>query len=235
MPNRAQSEAVGSILVIGLVVVVVGVAGTAALGPITSGTDGVRAEITGGVDTDGITLSHQGGDSISGDELRLIVRVNGSETGLDWADGTLSGGDDAFDPGEGWRVSRDYHADSVVAVTLIHDPSNAVLFDTERNPASTDPVVADRGGNVGARDSEGAVPGGGSGSSPGDGSGDGDDDDGDDDDEDDEGDDDGDEDDEGDDDGDEDDEGDDNGDEDDEDDEDDGAPGNSGSAPGQNR
>ncbi|WP_338738193.1 type IV pilin [Haloplanus salilacus] len=160
MDDRAQSEAVGSILVIGLVVVVVGIAGAAALGPLTSGTDTVRAEITGDIGTGGIDISHQGGDALPSADLRLIVRVNGSETGLDWADGTLSGGDDAFDPGEGWRVSRDYHADSVVAVTLIHEPSNTILFDTERSPASTDPVVADRGGNLGARDSEGAVSGG---------------------------------------------------------------------------
>jgi len=160
MPDRAQSEVVGSVLVIGLVVVVVGIAGAAALGPVTSGTDGVRAEITGGVGTDELTLAHQGGDSLPGEDLRLIVRVNGSETSLDWADGTLSGGDDVFDSGEGWRVDRDVHADSVVAVTLIHEPSNTVLFSAERNPTVTESVAADRGGNVGARDSEGAVSGG---------------------------------------------------------------------------
>jgi hypothetical protein len=157
MPDRAQSEVVGSILVIGLVVVTIGVAGATALGPLASGTDTVRAEVTGDVRADGLALSHRGGDPLPSDDLRLIVGVNGNETGLDWADGTLSGGDDVFSPGEGWRVSRDYHADSVVAVRLIHEPSNTVLFDTERNPTVTGSVVAERGGNVGAADSEGRV------------------------------------------------------------------------------
>jgi len=158
MPDRAQTELVGAILVVGLVVVSVGVAGAYAMGTVTQSTETPDAAITGEIGTDGITLSHQGGDSLPGDDLRLIVAVNGSETGLAWGDGTLSGGDDAFDPGEGWTVSRDYAPGSLVTVRLVDDPSNTVLFRTETTVTAQEPVESDMGGQIDAVDSEGEIP-----------------------------------------------------------------------------
>lgn len=157
MPDRAQTELVGAILVVGLVVVSVGVAGAYAMGTVTQSAETPDAAITGGIGTDGITLSHQGGDSLPSDDLRLIVLVNGSETGLAWSDGTLSGGDDAFDPGEGWTASESYDPGSVVTVRLVDEPTNTVLFRTETTVTAQEPVESDMGGEIDAVDSEGEI------------------------------------------------------------------------------
>lgn len=155
MPDRAQSEVVGAALLLGLVVVIVVIAGVAALDAATATADTPRANVAGEVQTDGITLNHRGGEPLPGADLRVSVRVNGSETGVDWTDGTLTGGDDTFDAGERWTVSQSYHPDSAVAVRLIHAPSNTVLFRTETTPQSPDPVAAEWGGKADAVDSEG--------------------------------------------------------------------------------
>jgi len=155
MPGRAQSELVGGILVLGLVVVSVGVAGAYAMGTVTQSTEAPQATVTGQISTDELVLVHQGGDTLPSDELRLVVRVNGSKTGLSWNDGTLSGGDDVFEPGEMWTASESYDSDDVVTLRLIHEPSNTVLFRTETTPRVTTPIESDAGGYVEAADSEG--------------------------------------------------------------------------------
>ncbi|MFB6103054.1 MAG: hypothetical protein ABEJ73_10870 [Haloplanus sp.] len=87
----------------------------------------------------------------------MSVRVNGSETALAWTDGTLTGGDERFDPGEKWNASVSYGDDDVVTVRLIHEPSNTILFGTETNPATPEPVTGDAGGKIDATDSEGEI------------------------------------------------------------------------------
>ncbi|MFD1633659.1 type IV pilin N-terminal domain-containing protein [Haloplanus ruber] len=157
MPDRAQSELVGTILVVGLVVASVGVAGAYAMETVTQSSEAPQATVTGQVDTDGITLSHQGGDSLPSEDLRLVVRVNESGTGLGWSDGTLSGGDDTFDPGEGWNVSESYAPGSVVTIRLVDEPTNTVLFRAETTVTAQEPVESEMGGKIDAVDSEGEI------------------------------------------------------------------------------
>jgi hypothetical protein len=156
MPDRAQSETVGAILLLGVVVLSVGVVGAYALEAAIVPSDAPRANVAGDVRTDALVLTHQGGDALPGGDLRLRVRVNGSETGVAWADGTLTGGDDRFDPGEEWRVTRAYAPGAVVSVRLVHVPSNAVVFRTETSPPR--PTVVGDGGKADARDTEGEIP-----------------------------------------------------------------------------
>ena len=156
MPGRAQAEAVGSILVIGVVVVTVGIAGATVLDAATSTTETPRAEVSGAVTADSIQLTHRGGASLPGSELRLLVRVNGTETTVSWANGTLSGSDDAFDSGERWTVPRSHSPAATVEVTLYHRPSNALLFETTANPRPPGAAAGDAGA-VDADDSEGRV------------------------------------------------------------------------------
>ena len=157
MPDRAQSESIGVILLVGVVIITVSVGGAYAMGTITQSAGGPDVAFTSEIGTDGITLSHQGGDSLPGDDLRLIVRVNESETGLGWSDGTLSGSDDTFDPGEEWAVSRSYDPGSLVTVWLVDKPSNTVLFQTEATVKTQEPVVSGVGGNIDAIDRQGEI------------------------------------------------------------------------------
>jgi len=161
MPDRAQSESVAAVLLVGVVVISVGIVGLYAVEEFASTTDGPRTDVAVDVRTDALVVTHRGGASIPSADLRLIVRVNGSDAGLAWGDGSLDGGDDVFDPGESWRVSRSDTPDSVVVVRLVHTPSNTVLVRTETNPRVPETVDAKRGGKIEARDSEGPfVPGG---------------------------------------------------------------------------
>jgi hypothetical protein len=73
MFNRAQTESIGVILLLGVVVISIGAGGIYAVGTVTQSTDGPDAAFTSEIGTDGIALSHQGGDSVPGNDLRLIV------------------------------------------------------------------------------------------------------------------------------------------------------------------
>lgn len=157
MADRAQSELVGGMLLLGVVVIVVGVAGVAALDATTATADAPQADVTGVVGTNATTLAHRGGESLPGADLRLLVAVDGADASIDWADGSLSGDDDVFDPGEQWTVTTPTSdSGAVVSITLIHRPSNAVLFETETNP--TPPrVAAGDGGLADATDRDGRI------------------------------------------------------------------------------
>lgn len=157
MTDRAQSESIGVILLVAVVIISISAGGVYALGTVTQSTDAPNAAVTGEIGTDGIALSHQGGDSLPSDDLRLIVRVNGSETEVAWADGTLSGSDDTFGPGEEWNVSQSYDPGSLVAVILVDKPSNSVFFRTEMTVKAQESVVSDVGGKIDAVDREGEI------------------------------------------------------------------------------
>ena len=73
MTDRAQSESIGAILLVGVVVISISAGGVYAVGTVTQSTGAPDAAVTGEIGTDGIALSHQGGDSLPVDGLRLII------------------------------------------------------------------------------------------------------------------------------------------------------------------
>lgn len=117
--NRAQSESVGVILLVGIVVISVATVGAFALSDIDS--DERNFDATVEVTTDRITIAHGGGDPVPFSDLLLVLRVDGTTTRITPNDSELVNGDDdeLFEPGERWVTDTvSYSTDELVTVRL---------------------------------------------------------------------------------------------------------------------
>lgn len=139
--NRAQSEIIGSLLLVGTVVILMTVVGYYGLGQIGPD-EGPTAVIDATVTDDSVTFSHGSGDPIPGDELTVVLRYDGTEQRYDFDARGNYGDDDVFDPGEQWTFSRlvPYDESDDVEVILIHDPSGTVLFHGQKVAATPTPT-----------------------------------------------------------------------------------------------
>lgn len=175
---RAQTEVIGSILLATIVILSAVTFGAFFLDTVQdeSNNTGATVQLTGSITTERVALSHNGGDSIDTDDLRVTVTVNGTDTGVGWA--SEWPGDGTFDPGETWRYtfSPELHPDATVTVRLVNTASNRVLFEDTRNPENAaaaanvvTAVAAGGGGGVaggGGGDGDDGDGGGGGGAAP---------------------------------------------------------------------
>jgi len=185
--NRAQSEVVGAILVLAMVVIAVSVVGSVLLGTIGPD-DSPAVDVKATVTDSTLTLTHWSGERLSGDELTVVVRYGGTEERYDFATDGSYGADATFESGERWRLDGPvpYAAGDRVEVLLLHDPSNTVLFHGRKLAAVPTPTATpapdvvewgDGGGGDGDEggDGDGGDGGGGDGGGGDGGGGDGDD------------------------------------------------------------
>lgn len=133
--ERAQSEVVGTVLLVGVVVITVSTLGAGLLGSVTEDDDS-RSEVSGEVATDEIRLTHRGGESLAVAALEVVVRTDDGTERISFADGALSGPDpDRFDPGETWTKSASFDESEGVHVYLVHD-SERVLYEGRKLAAT---------------------------------------------------------------------------------------------------
>lgn len=140
--NRAQSEAVGTVLLLAMVVIAVSVVGYVVLGtiePDDSPTVDVKVTVTDST----LALTHWSGDSLPGDDLTVVVRYGGTEERYDFATDGSYGADNVFAPGEEWRLDGPvpYAPGDRVEVLLLHEPSNTVLFRGRKVAATPTPTA----------------------------------------------------------------------------------------------
>lgn len=133
--DRGQSESVGSVLLLGVVIVIVGAFGVFFLSTGFGGANDGSVNVVGDVADDALELTHSGGRSLPLSDLRVVVRGGSgrSECGLDSTceSGTtaLDGdGDDRFDAGETWRLNWTPTGGEELTVTLVDDGGNRVLY-----------------------------------------------------------------------------------------------------------
>jgi hypothetical protein len=133
--DRAQSEVIGVILLVGVVTITISAAGAVYLSTVAD-ESGPATDVRVTVTDDAVALTHNGGSALSTDSLRVVLRENGAETGTDWPDGTVTGdGDDRFEPSETWRADGfSFDPDDRIEVLLVHDPSGTLLVDETVNP-----------------------------------------------------------------------------------------------------
>jgi PKD repeat protein len=142
MDTRAQSETVGAILLVGLVVVSVSAVGYATVQRGTATDDAPSVSVSVRVTNASVTLVHDGGDAVRTAGLEVIVREDGADRGLTWAGGSLDGdGDGRFGPGEEWTAGVALDPDATVRVLLIDRATETVLADRTVEPTvSADPA-----------------------------------------------------------------------------------------------
>ena len=128
--DRAVSPVIGVILMVAITVILAAVIGTFVLGLGDSlGDNQPTAQLSVDVDEEDptVTVNHNGGDSIAGGELRVVVsNATGESVQGDIPD-RLSVGDSVSDGDDSTGITVDPVTD--YRVRIIHDPSDSVILD----------------------------------------------------------------------------------------------------------
>jgi len=130
-PDRAQSEVVGVALLVGVFAILTIIIGVVVIGNVTDQTDGgPLVDINASATYSEIVVVHEGGDALDAEEVTVIARQGSEEWRYGLESFTESKGSDPsqFDGGERWRRTHDL-AVAQARIVLVHDPSNAVLYD----------------------------------------------------------------------------------------------------------
>jgi hypothetical protein len=135
MNPRAQSETVGVILLTAVIVVTVGAAGSVVLADV--GDEGTtRADLSIDIADDGVSVAHNGGESVPLDSFRVVVR-HGNDT---WrpdvnASGVVNGGADGqLDSGDRWVWRQSLDTNEVTRVQVFDRRTNTLLAEERRYP-----------------------------------------------------------------------------------------------------
>ena len=118
--DRGVSPVIGVILMVAITVILAAVIGTFVLGLGDSlGDNQPTAQLSASLDDEAVTIDHNGGDSLNGEDLRVTTDGSGDETGFDA--GTFQVGDSQE------VISED--ATSGDRVRVIHEPSDSIILD----------------------------------------------------------------------------------------------------------
>lgn len=128
--ERAQSEVVGTILLVAIVVIGVSTIGSVLFLSFDGPTE-PTAEVNATANATALELTHVAGDPIAVDELRLVVHNGTDEGRAPFTDGSISTGE--FTVVDRWTANWttlgiDPTAGEQVDVVLVHDPSNSVVY-----------------------------------------------------------------------------------------------------------
>jgi PKD repeat protein len=141
--SRAQSEVLGTALLLGVTVIAITGFGVFYLDAAIPDADEPTADFSADANATALVVAHEGGDSLSSAALRLAVDVNGTRRAVAWDEAYLSGGDAQFDPGESWTNDSWIYPDArTVSVTLVHDPSGTVLHRETLRPEAEESTPA---------------------------------------------------------------------------------------------
>lgn len=128
--DRAQSEVVGSLLLVGVGVILIGVIAVLGLGLVDGQTqDPTTVSVQSEITDERLTITHVAGDSISVEETVVILRGEGIDDRISIGSTVplTSDGDGDFETGEEFELS--HAAQGEVQVMVVHEPSEAVLYD----------------------------------------------------------------------------------------------------------
>jgi len=127
MPDRAQSEVVGVIILIGVVVTVVSLVSVVVLSNVAQESAPIADLRIEGDGTD-LQITHMGGDRLVATDLDVVVR--GDERtkrfAVDRANLTSDDGDDRFEFGES-LVREHGFGETDARVLVIHRPTNEIV------------------------------------------------------------------------------------------------------------
>lgn len=129
--DRAQSEVVGTVLLIGVVTLTVSVAGVGVLSSMQASTDDPQATLDGRLTGSSLELVHRGGDSLNESELDIRLSNDSTASTVGFEDGEIVAGDSdgEFKRGELWRDTTAIPSDSRLDVWVIHDPTDTILYE----------------------------------------------------------------------------------------------------------
>jgi len=133
--DRAVSPVIGVILMVAITVILAAVIAAFVLDISPGGEPAPNAnlEVTNeNADDDEITIGHEGGDSISGDDLTIVAYADGSVEAEATVGDNIQGGESSeMTTGDTFTASNDGGDDDteIEEIRVIHDPSDTTLID----------------------------------------------------------------------------------------------------------
>jgi flagellin-like protein len=125
--NRGQSEVLGSILLVAIVVLFLALLGAAVLAPIASSDAGPVVDVGVSVTPGAVNLDHDGGDTVAADDVVVVIDGPEGSSRTDLAAG-LAG--PTFEPGDTAVLGgQSFNPGDEVRVRVIHVRSNQLLYD----------------------------------------------------------------------------------------------------------
>ena len=127
--DRAQSETIGTVLLVGVFVILVTIVGVVVLGGIDTEADPL-ADLRVDGNATHIVITHRGGDSVPGEEVTVVLN-GGSDTRRYTVDSANVTGDDGeFGFGDVFARLHGLSGPSAT-VRVVHGPSNTVLTEAD--------------------------------------------------------------------------------------------------------
>jgi flagellin-like protein len=140
--NRGQSEVLGSILLVAIVVLFLGLVGAAVLAPVGSTDAGPVVDVGVSVTPGAVNLDHDGGDTVAADDV--VVVIDGPE-GSSRTDLAAGHPDATFEPGDTAVLGgQSFNPGDEVRVRVIHVRSNRLLYDGRKFARFPPSVTATR-------------------------------------------------------------------------------------------
>lgn len=133
---RAQSEMVGTILLISVVIIAVSTFGVFFLGSFTSDSGPLLSANfvadSEAADGENLTVAHAGGETVAVDELSITVTQESTTRYYFDAENESvtrepGSNEDVFAPGDRWRLDDVLDPKQPATIRLIHDPSGTVV------------------------------------------------------------------------------------------------------------
>jgi len=130
--ERGVSPVIGVILMVAITVILAAVIGTFVLGLGDSLQQAPNTQLSADSNADDtVTISHGGGDALAFSDI--TIQINGTaapDDALDPSEGELSVGG-SVDVTVSSSDFSDYESGNTVEVTVVHNPSESILLDTE--------------------------------------------------------------------------------------------------------
>lgn len=138
---RGQSESIGVILMVGVVVISIATVGTFAL--TNTGEETTDADISVQVTTSGVFVTHASGDAVPMSDLEILVRDGDRTLRPAFTNGLIydGDGDDIFEPSERWAdVNHDFDLNTPITVSLFDTNTNQLLVEETVYPKTAFPA-----------------------------------------------------------------------------------------------
>lgn len=135
MDARGQSEMLGSLLMVAVVVVLITTVSAVYLSLAQPEPSGPRTDFDADVTPTNVTITHVVGEGVRVDEVDVVVRSGPNATRYGLTAENLTGdGDDRFELGERWRRGHGLSlaAGDRVTVLVVHAPTNTRLYEGTR-------------------------------------------------------------------------------------------------------
>lgn len=143
--EKGVSPVIGVILMVAITVILAAVIGTFVLGLGDSLQQAPQAQLEASSNgANSVTISHNGGDALTVADVKVTI---GTNSDLSFKDDTSSFSSDEFAVGDSANFtessisggSGDDISGSDIQVTVIHEPSESILLDTEVDVGGTSP------------------------------------------------------------------------------------------------